>query len=55
MQGTEEVMFGCARNRSSCMPGPLPLIEVAAGTVLYRLTRVRFPDPAYFGCISGCA
>ena len=28
---------------------PLPLLVVAAGTVLYRLTRLHFPDPAYFG------
>jgi hypothetical protein len=28
---------------------PLPLIEVDAGTVLYRLTRLHFPVPAYFG------
>jgi len=34
---------------------PLPLIEVDAGTVLYRLTRVQFPDPAYVGRMSGCA
>jgi hypothetical protein len=28
---------------------PLPLVEVDAGTVLYRPTRLHFPDPAYFG------
>ncbi|MGH2408862.1 MAG: RES family NAD+ phosphorylase [Chloroflexota bacterium] len=28
---------------------PLPWIVVDAGTPLYRLTRLDFPDPAYFG------
>jgi hypothetical protein len=28
---------------------PLPQITVDAGTELYRLTRVQFPNPAYFG------
>lgn len=28
---------------------PLPRITVDAGTELYRLTRLQFPDPAYFG------
>jgi hypothetical protein len=37
------------RNRCRRTSWPLPLIEVDAGTVLYRLTRLHFPDPAYFG------
>lgn len=28
---------------------PLPQITIDAGTELYRLTRLQFPDPAYFG------
>lgn len=28
---------------------PLPLIEVAAGTVLFRLTKSEHADPAFFG------
>jgi hypothetical protein len=27
----------------------LPLFTVGLGTALYRLTRVQFPDPAYYG------
>ncbi len=28
---------------------PLPLFTVGPDAALYRLTRVQFPDPAYFG------
>jgi len=28
---------------------PLPVLPVAAGTLLYRLTRTHHPDPAFFG------
>jgi hypothetical protein len=37
------------RNRRRRTSWPLPLIEVNAGTVLYRLTCLHLPDPAYFG------
>jgi hypothetical protein len=37
------------RNRRRRTSWPLPLVEVAAGTVLYRLTRLHCPDPASFG------
>jgi hypothetical protein len=55
--GTQEWRGGRTnhqRVRRQARPGPYPS-SIAAGTVLYRLTRVQVPESAHFGRISACA